>query len=448
MFENFDLSQVATVFDRDLAADETLKKLRRGLAAYALGRTAYSRGKNLYARVQARRQELENANKYIITVDNNDQAYTPLYGWIMANQSVGNDHAVKLRTPRGGDVLYDSDDDENGYSNVGDGVVELVAQTEYARNVEIGGYEATVDIVHGAVKTPPEGYTLTYIDKEPDRITVSVDSMDGREAVREFIEQLVVDYQAIVERAQRNPRLLVARFGRWNNSGNIRLRPLESVILHEGQIEPIVDDLESFLTAEKAYVRRSIPWHRGYLFHGPPGSGKTSLAMGLASHFRLNMYYIPLGDIDKDVSLMDLIGDVYERSILLFEDVDVFGAATKREKTTGSASMSALLNALDGATTPHGLITIMTTNNLEVLDKALIRPGRVDRIEELGNADQDQATRLFANFYPDAAVETCSRVGLACAGMAPAEILEVCKRHLDEAKVAADELCDTQSRKG
>lgn len=445
MLEDLNLGQIAQVFGRDYEKDETIKKIKRGIAAYAFGKSIYYGGKNVRDRWQKRVKDKAAASQYVIRVNSDDTAYNPLWDWIMANQIDGDDRSVTLSTRAG--RRKQTDDDWDAPPPDPEVRAELLIDSDYAHDVEIDGHQIKVELVSGKMDLPPdEGngttYVFTYHDKSPDEIIITVDSVEARDAVRDFVQDITRKFLAECVISQRHPYLYMARFNQWKNGGNMRLRPLDSVILRDGQLPPIMEDLEMFLKAEKQYLRRSIPWHRGYLFHGPPGTGKTSLAMGLASQFGLNLFYIPLGDMDKDASLIDLIGGVTERSILLFEDVDVFSAATKRTKDDHSSSLSALLNALDGAMTPHGLITVMTTNNLEALDSALVRPGRVDRLEELGYVDEDQASRLFRNFYPEAKEEACSRVGRACVGMAPAEILEVCKRHLEEAKVAADELVD------
>lgn len=164
-------------------------------------------------------------------------------------------------------------------------------------------------------------------------------------------------------------------------------------------MERIRDDMASFLTAETEYVRRGLPWHRGYLLHGPPGTGKTSIVRALAAHFGLDLWYAPLGDLTKDTSLLSLINDVGPRSILLLEDVDVFHATRARDDEPGGISMAGLLNALDGVATPHGLISFLTTNDVSVIDDALLRPGRVDLREEIGLPDGEQLARLWASFY-------------------------------------------------
>lgn len=61
--------------------------------------------------------------------------------------------------------------------------------------------------------------------------------------------------------------------------------------------------------------------------------------------------------------------------------------------------MAGLLNALDGVATPHGLITFITTNHIEVLDDALLRSGRIDVQEEVGLPNAEQVARLYENWY-------------------------------------------------
>jgi chaperone BCS1 len=61
-----------------------------------------------------------------------------------------------------------------------------------------------------------------------------------------------------------------------------RKRPLNSVILDKGIIENLINDVEHFVSHSHWYIDRGIPYRRGYLLYGPPGSGKTSAIMALA----------------------------------------------------------------------------------------------------------------------------------------------------------------------
>ena len=76
------------------------------------------------------------------------------------------------------------------------------------------------------------------------------------------------------------------------------------------------------------YANRGIPYRRGYLFHGPPGTGKTSLAFALAGFFGLHIYAVSLLDSTlTEEELGTLFKDLPPRCIVLLEDIDVAGLA-------------------------------------------------------------------------------------------------------------------------
>lgn len=219
----------------------------------------------------------------------------------------------------------------------------------------------------------------------------------------------------------------------WDRLDDLPLRDPDSVILAPGQMERIIADVGQFLAAEAEYVRRCIPWHRGHLYEGPPGTGKTSVARAVAGHFGMDVWYLPLADMKKDGSLLQTITRIAPRSMLLLEDVDVFHAARERDDDDGGLTLSGVLNALDGIATPHGLLTVLTTNTPQVLDDALVRPGRVDLSEHFGLADEDMTARLISRYY-DAPL---AGLGLPAAPCSPADVVEACKRSPDPAGALA-----------
>ena len=175
-------------------------------------------------------------------------------------------------------------------------------------------------------------------------------------------------------------------------------RPLESVILDHNISNDIKNDLAEFINNEEWYVTLGIPYTRGYLFTGPPGSGKSSLIVALASEFNLNISTIDLSaDID-DSDLSCLIRSADKNSIIVFEDIDTI--FNKREcLAQNKLTFSGFLNALSGVATVDGRIMIMSTNHIENLDPALIRPGRVDRIFELNNPTEGMIQKLVQKFW-------------------------------------------------
>jgi ATP-dependent 26S proteasome regulatory subunit len=94
-------------------------------------------------------------------------------------------------------------------------------------------------------------------------------------------------------------------------------------------------------------------------------------------------------------------------------------------------TLSGLLNALDGVATPHGLITVMTTNNIDTLDDALLRAGRADRVVEFSYPTKDQVDRMLLKFCPEARYLMFATDRPLREGMTTADIVETVKRHLE-----------------
>jgi chaperone BCS1 len=191
--------------------------------------------------------------------------------------------------------------------------------------------------------------------------------------------------------------------GNWVHADRIRPRPIESVILADNGHEKLIGDISDFRNSYKWYTSLGIPYRRGYLFYGPAGGGKTSLAVALASTFGMNVYVLNLAASGmSDSKLNELMTSVSDNSIVLMEDIDcAFVQREKADKTEETLTFSGVLNALDGVGGKDGRIVIMTTNHIERLDPALVRPGRIDVKTLIGNATPEQARRLFERFYPD-----------------------------------------------
>ncbi len=188
----------------------------------------------------------------------------------------------------------------------------------------------------------------------------------------------------------------------WSLSTRITPRPLHTVILDGNQADDLLADMKEFLACRDWYHDIGVPYRRGYLMHGPPGNGKTSVVKALAGELGMNVYLLMLNDSEiNDNRVNELLAKVPERNILLLEDIDC--AFTKRKRTSGKEgglTFSGLLNAIDGVASAEGRIIVMTTNHIDRLDPALIRPGRADVKMLFGNATRDQAGRLFARFFP------------------------------------------------
>ncbi len=208
---------------------------------------------------------------------------------------------------------------------------------------------------------------------------------------------------SLVEREVRTDIYILAGYDGFRRADGCEGRPLSSVFLPEGQVDEVVGDVGRFLGNSEWYSRRGIPWRRGYLFHGIAGTGKTTLIRGIVAHFKMDLYIVNLAGAIDDRGFLHALANVPPRSAILLEDADAtFEQRSKNSDVDNKLSFSGVLNALDGAASREGWVVFMTTNHLDRLDAALIRPGRVDFRLEFGYATAFQAKSMFEAFFPDA----------------------------------------------
>jgi chaperone BCS1 len=233
------------------------------------------------------------------------------------------------------------------------------------------------------------------------------------EVVRELLDDCRTGYLKLV---QDKITVFEYRGDGWKRTKTRDIRPMSTVVMDKTVKEALLKDIKGFLDerARAWYVKRGIPYQRGYLLYGPPGTGKSSLSLSIAGSFDLDIYTLNLSGVD-DNSLGRLFADLPPRCVVLLEDIDSAGATESRETEAGSVveagvgspkrakegkvTLSGLLNVLDGVGAQEGRVLIMTTNHVERLDGALIRPGRVDKKVAFGLADKDTIAQLFCIVY-------------------------------------------------
>lgn len=196
-----------------------------------------------------------------------------------------------------------------------------------------------------------------------------------------------------------------------------RRRPIHSVILAKQLSEKLLGDVREFARCQQWYTDRGVPYRRGYLLHGPPGCGKSSFIMALAGELEYNICILNLNERGlTDDKLNVLLSVAPPRSLILLEDVDAAFVQREAKEQSYSITFSGLLNCLDGVASTEERIVFMTTNHLDRLDPALIRPGRVDLIEEVGYADTDQVIQMFLRFFPEEK-ELADKFAQECQGL-------------------------------
>ncbi|KAL8897263.1 MAG: hypothetical protein Q9192_002666 [Flavoplaca navasiana] len=225
---------------------------------------------------------------------------------------------------------------------------------------------------------------------------------------RHIFETLFLEAHELAQKSVEGKTIVFTpRTASWEKFGEPRRkRTLESVILDEGVKEHIVADVKDFLRSEQWYYDRCIPYRRGYLLHGVPGSGKSSFIQALAGHLDYNIAMVNLSERGlTDDRLNYLITILPKRTFVVLEDVDAaFSGRTMSDESGyrgANVTFAGLLNAIDGITSSEERILFLTTNHVERLDAALIRPGRVDMTVRLGEATRYQAAKLWNRFYGD-----------------------------------------------
>lgn len=141
----------------------------------------------------------------------------------------------------------------------------------------------------------------------------------------------------------------------WHTESKVTARSIESVVIPSAIKNKLIGDLDKFFSprTKSFYNRNGIPYRRSYLFHGLPGTGKTSMVNALAGHFHRSVCYLmPTHPEMTDDSLREAINQIPDNSIVVFEDIDSLFAKDRSNKMVKSAlTFSGLLNALDGVGT-------------------------------------------------------------------------------------------------
>ncbi|KQJ98547.1 AAA-ATPase At3g28610 [Brachypodium distachyon] len=246
----------------------------------------------------------------------------------------------------------------------------------------------------------------------------------------------------------------------------------------------IMDDLDDFRNNGDYYHRIGKAWKRGYLLHGPPGTGKTTMIAAMANYLGYDIYDIELTTMHSNNDLRKLFVETTGRSIIVIEDIDcsldLTGSRARatagttfqgwqgdgdldaygmrntktRDERGNIMTLSGLLNFIDGLWSVHSgeRIIVFTTNHLDKLDPALIRRGRMDMHIEMSYCEFEAFKKLAENYlgvdaHPlfDAVRELLRAVEITPADVA--ECLITSKRSARDADACLGRLLDELKKK-
>ena len=208
-------------------------------------------------------------------------------------------------------------------------------------------------------------------------------------------------------------------------------RSLDSLVLDPVVHTKLMKHLNWWKGAKSTYARHGIIYKTGILLEGPPGTGKTSLAQAIASYLDFPLISMSASTLASG-KLGRIRSQLRKNSVVLIEDIDREGLGKKKQSEDDeddgyevevpaiasdlqdssdasglntlmkTAILGPLLNVLDGIASPEGVVFIISSNRTEVLDPALVRPGRIDLRLFLDYFTEDRAIALGANFGVDA----------------------------------------------
>lgn len=371
-------------------------RLAKAVTLISLGMTAFTIVKNSYRLYERFRKP----RTYSIKINEGDIIFDLVERWLIEATDVNNLSSVftDSRVFNGGDDITDYVDPMSTKLRKPHVEIGYLFDGAITQTMEIAGHLVNVSTVL------PENYkgsddNRNYNNYNSRSLSLECDTAEARtDVLREIQErsQHLIQARPAIYRS--------TQWGDWRKGSELSRRSASSVVLKEGQMDRIVSHVRTFFDNKDSFVKADIPFRTGIMLHGNPGSGKSSTALAIANELNMNVYVLSVSSLANDQVLSECFSNVPENSVLVLEDIDSVSAVKDRDKEDNvGVTMSGMLNVLDGLQSPPGVVTIMTTNRLDVLDSAIIRPGRVDLMEELDDINSYQLEGLceyFMGFVP------------------------------------------------
>lgn len=200
---------------------------------------------------------------------------------------------------------------------------------------------------------------------------------------------------------------------------DIKRRTFNDVFINQKEKYLLINTIDEFVNKRKWYADNNLPYHLGVLLYGPPGTGKSVIAQAIADHVNARLLVLngdDIGFISETADTSSYKPTENSYTVFLVEDVDC-GFAMKDiirpmkwnmydddetddtdDEKKRPAGLATILNCIDGFGAPENVIYVLTTNHIENLDPALIRPGRCDLKIEVGYVCEE-TFKQFIKFH-------------------------------------------------
>ena len=287
-------------------------------------------------------------------------------------------------------------------------------------------------------------------------------AFNGDKLINDFANKAYAHYIKNISLKENKDKYMYIPIDRSNNNTKFKQYKLlneknfDNIFINDK--DKIIELIDLFLNKEGRYKIKGSPYKLGLLLYGEPGTGKTSFIKSLANYTKRNIINIPLSKISTNQDLMDIMmtdsikvvnssnGNEYvnvsfDKTIYVLEDIDALSDIVKsrnndknnkRKKkkkkhnsddedenyndydnnddynspnfsflknNLDTLNLAGILNILDGIIDTPGRIIIMTTNHIDKLDDALIRPGRIDKKIYMGYISHSNCIKMIEYYY-------------------------------------------------
>ncbi|KUN16180.1 cell division protein FtsH [Streptomyces corchorusii] len=203
------------------------------------------------------------------------------------------------------------------------------------------------------------------------------------------------------------------------------------------EVEDELNDVVDFLKRPEAYRRMGAKMPRGVLLAGPPGTGKTLLARAVAGEAGVPFFSASASEFIEMIvgvgasRVRELFAEARKvaPSIVFIDEIDTIGRARTGSAVGGhderEQTLNQILTEMDGFSASDGVVVVAATNRAEILDPALTRPGRFDRVVTVSPPDRkgrEAILRIHTRSMPLAGDVDLARIARTTPGMTGAEL--------------------------